>query len=656
MFRHICTGQTRRAVCTARHSIGRSFSAAPIAKGTQTQSQTQSRSAEQSGNGQQRTPQTNLQRRQRSYRSTGGKRTNDDAVALEDRRIEVPQLSGDTPTPAAYESLIHQIYTVRAAGEYEYANVVAFGLLDEMQSLKLHPTNTAIAHLTTIAADARDFLNVDRMLSLHRAYWLKVSPRNVSAIVDLYCATGAFEQAMEFARRQRDAGNMAPHAWYVLVRYLLDESECDSVLEMYKLGLADLPANAGSAAKQSKLLDSELFYRALVVFAQEHHADGVQWVWDVAVRGGRLLDIDDGSITLVLNMCARTGLPALATEAMQLAAKLDIQLTSHHYGCLIEAYVTTHDLRNAIAVLPIMRKAGVPPVASTADSIVKLASSSVETIEECFYTMLALHQEAAGSSAVDVAAVNAIIDACTLHSDATRAVACFDEAVASLGLVPDASTLEALLRVCVSAQQQPLATSLLDRFAKDFPSVQLTQHAYECIIVVYLLRSTYEEAFDWLERCKDEGGFIPSLKLYRALLRRLLNARDVRAKVALDELRGFGYRDQRLEAQVAKLSGHANAEDFGEDGNDTWTPSLNLANCGVLHRLQRLRPAQAPFVPAENDAELRASIEDQYGAALERSSFAVADAERPKRQNARQRTINLPDDATSSLNEATASM
>ena len=620
MLRQICCSTARRPTCTTAHTLSRCFATASAARATQTAASddTSTKWTRHSSRSEPRTQQVN-----RSQRSdTDGR---DDATPARGKiTISLPAPGAD-PDAKNYEELVQQIYHRRTPDTVEYCNVVAFGLLDELQTLNLHPTNSTMTGLTVIAADARDFINIDRMLSLYQAYWSKPSSRAVAGIINAFCAKSCYEQAIVFAKRQHEQGGMTPNAWYLLLRELFDAGECSAALEMYKLALQET-----LNPRQDKIQGTAFFYTALVVFAQSHHADGLQWIWNLAVRSGRMLDIDAGSLTLVLNACARTGLPALATEAMQLASKLEITLTSHHYSCLVEAYVVTKDLRNALAVLPIMRSAGVTPTVSTADSIVRLAATSAETIEECFYTLLAMHAE---QQPVDLTALNAIIDACTLHADATRALACFDEAVASLGLVPDSDTLDALLRVCVSARQQPLAVSLLDRFANDFPTVKMSQHAYECIITVYLLRSSYEEAFDWLERCKDEGGFVPSVKLYRALLRRLISGRDARAKVALDEMRGFGHRDERLARYVAAM---------GESGGDVetvaelereneWAPVLNVINCGVLDRIQLLATEQMPFVPAERDTEVRAALEFHYGPGKTRANYGPRHAPRASR-------------------------
>ncbi|BFZ57274.1 hypothetical protein PYCC9005_004325 [Savitreella phatthalungensis] len=539
-------------------------------------------------------------------------------------QLKVP--ASGKATAEDYEALVHRLIAARQPIDAHHLNTVCTGLLEELQGLGLHPTKYTLTHMLTAACLASDFEQVYRLMDLHKAYWIAVSPRNVHEAVVMMCKEGCLEQAIVFVEShqtqqsatasasasssspQADASQMYDRTVRYLIRHLLEANEADVALTLLKAidaRAADLHRSNHSGRSLSS--DIGYCYRCLMTFASLQHAGGVQYVWDVAVRSGKLIDLDEGSLSVLLNVCSRQGLPVLATEIIKTASGLGIKPSADHYACLLDAYAVRGDLRNAMTVLALMRRSGVPPAPTTADGIIRAIGPHDGEVESAFAILLSLHGQ--DPSLADVAALNAIIDGCANAQAASRALATFEEATKTLGIQPDSNTLDALLRACVAGRQKTLALGVVDTFTAQYPAIKLSRDAYECITVVCLLRADYEDAFEWLERCKD-AGHIPSAKLYKSVVRRLLRSQDPRAKVAMDEMQGFGYKDVPL-ARLVDSTFAKNIPPSDQQQQHQQRPFrviLVPENSGVLDRIRGLLDDIRAFVPYERIAQEREAL------------------------------------------------
>ena len=236
----------------------------------------------------------------------------------------------------------------------------------------------------------------------------------------------------------------------------------------------------------------------------------------------------------MLHTCARHGISSLAPDVIRVLASMNVQWAEHHFAPVIEAFARDADVREAFAILELMRNHGIMPSIETAQPIFELITSSVETVDEAYGFLVEARQ---AGRVVDISAFNVIIQACVALADLQRALGTYQSA-SDLGVVPDVETYNLLLTACISARHRQLG----DRILKEMLDAGISPdiRTYERLVVLCLTQPTYEDAFYYLEEMKTRG-LVPTQAIYEAIIRKCFSVGDNRYKIAIDEMLERGY-------------------------------------------------------------------------------------------------------------------
>ena len=209
--------------------------------------------------------------------------------------------------------------------------------------------------------------------------------------------------------------------------------------------------------------------------------------WDRSIESKRYTP-DEGLVLSVLGVAARWGRPDLATKALEVLPALAVRPQEQHLVPLLEAYVTAGQLPQAITVISAIRAAGMIPSIVTAEPIIS-ALNTVELIDEAFY---ALEDMRKAGNAVDVTAVNAVIEASVRLGDLQR-VRATQAAAGELGVSPNLETFNIVLSGCIEARHRPLGDTVLVEMAA--LSIVPDSSTYCGLIRLCLTQTKYEDTW-----------------------------------------------------------------------------------------------------------------------------------------------------------------
>jgi pentatricopeptide repeat protein len=262
-------------------------------------------------------------------------------------------------------------------------------------------------------------------------------------------------------------------------------------------------------------------------------ADGVVTTWAKAVNQLKITP-DEGCCISVLHTAARHGLSSLAPEVIRVLSTMNVSWAEHHFAPVVEAFCRDADVKEAFAILELMRNNDVTPTLETAQPIFEVISANVDAVDEAYGMLVNMHQE---GRVVDISAFNVIIQACVALVDLQRALGMYQSAK-ELGVVPDVETYNLLLSACISARHRELG----DRLLKEMMDAGITPdvRTYERLVVLCLTQATYEDAFYYLEEMKTRG-LIPTQAIYEAIIRKCFTMGDTRHQLAIEEMLECGY-------------------------------------------------------------------------------------------------------------------
>lgn len=496
------------------------------------------------------------------------------------------------PSQTNYETLIQQFerslpsgiklrYDVETKAEkqnnLEKVKVI-FAAFENALSLGKHPSRSLLESLLRIAHYTQDAGQNSLIMSMFEKYWIPLSPEMTEYAISHLTHQGKFEECLKFCERQIRGDRAIPsEAWETLIRAAILRQKHDFALEVFQR-VDTLAEKAGWSARSR--LSLTIYYDALVAFADEYYLTGIQWVWNRVIRSGQLERIDLGACTKVLNVCGRNGLPILATEVMQYISMMGFEPATYHYASLIESYCVAGDVKNAFLILSVMRQQGIKPTSVCAGPIVRFLAADLDLVDRAFFTLQDAHAE---GQIIDTVALNAVIDASVLMRDLSRAVATYQEHE-SLGVNPNLDTLNSLITGCVGAQKKELALSLVLAF-REKHKIMAGGRTFERLIFVCLLQDDYEDAFKYLEEMKEEGHQ-PSIRVYSLIIRRCISQDDPRAKIAYEEMKGWGYRHPMIDKLFSGRS-------------DVRVPVITSASTGAYDRLFSFTESDRWFKPRE---------------------------------------------------------
>ncbi|KAA1471768.1 hypothetical protein DENSPDRAFT_837838 [Dentipellis sp. KUC8613] len=286
--------------------------------------------------------------------------------------------------------------------------------------------------------------------------------------------------------------------------------------------------------------------------------DGVSRMWQKVVHDLKISP-DEGVCLEALNTAARHGLPELAMDVLQTLQSIGARLQEHHFASIIEAYARTGGIKEAFSILALMRSQNIIPGSGAAHPIFLAIQDAPAAVDAAWDVLEEMHKNA---EPVDIAAINAIVQASVAQGDLQRAVGTY-QACAQFGVAPDVDTYNALLSGCIAARHRELGDRLLTEMRE--AGVRPDLHTYERLVVLCLTSPTYEDAFFYLEEMKAEH-YVPPYGVYEAIVRRCVSEGDARYKLALEEMREIGYHVSPALARFIENGGKPRGEGRGAAG------------------------------------------------------------------------------------------
>jgi pentatricopeptide repeat protein len=194
-----------------------------------------------------------------------------------------------------------------------------------------------------------------------------------------------------------------------------------------------------------------------------------------------------------------------------------------------------------------MREASTsPPQLSHLNVLIEAIAQSPETLDRAFFTLQDIVQKE--GKAIDITAFNALLSACLILNDASRAISSYRDA-ASFNVVPNLETYNILLHAASKVGHRELAMYILS----DLKKAQITpnQDTYARVILTCLFEpeGSYDQAFIYLEEMKA-SGWIPSSGLYASFVKKCVYHNDDRVVTVLEEMKKMGYSTKSLETYV----------------------------------------------------------------------------------------------------------
>ncbi|KAF9230771.1 hypothetical protein BU15DRAFT_83202 [Melanogaster broomeanus] len=137
-----------------------------------------------------------------------------------------------------------------------------------------------------------------------------------------------------------------------------------------------------------------------------------------------------------------------------------------------------------------------------------------------------------------IVVMNTIIQASVALGDLPHAVGTY-KSFSDYDCKPNVDTFNLLFAGCVAAKHRELGNKLLLDLTK--ADAQPNATTFEQIILLCLTQPTYEDAFFYIEEMKAEK-FIPSAKIYEAVIRTCVAAGDSRYSLASQKWDGAAMR------------------------------------------------------------------------------------------------------------------
>ncbi|CAI2168572.1 15198_t:CDS:2 [Funneliformis geosporum] len=284
-----------------------------------------------------------------------------------------------------------------------------------------------------------------------------------------------------------------------------------------------------------------LYNDILRFYAYEYYAEGVQYCWEKLRLRGKV-DLDEGACIDMLYFAGKYGKTDLIVQVMEYLMDVrKVKFQKWHFFPLLQAYVKAKEIKKAMETLYIMRNSGLKVSLFDANEIFLHIRKNSESIDQAYYCLEELHKE---GKDIDPTALNVIIAACSnvggtpkRNIDMVRAFETY-KAAEKLGVKPNTETFNILLLICCLAKQKDVADQLWQEM-HDLHIVPIGL-TYCRMIKTICTQDDYEEAFTYLEEMKSKN-ILPSQDVYDNIIKKCVLNGDARAKIALEEMEGFGY-------------------------------------------------------------------------------------------------------------------
>jgi hypothetical protein len=300
--------------------------------------------------------------------------------------------------------------------------------------------------------------------------------------------------------------------------------------------------------------------------------------------------------TNVLNTAARFGDAQLATDVVRLITKRTSKLDIHHYEALLEAYIGSKDVRSALRILTIMKKAHLEPQEGTIRPIYTYLCSAQHLPSEALRILKALKK---AGEPIPIAAVNGILEALIYHGNLDEAVRRYKSLHVLCPGGPNKGTFNTLLQGCSGADKKDLAMFLASEIVAT--GVRPDALTYDRLILVCIDQDEYEDAFRYLE---EMGEMIEDLRpgTWSAIVRKCVANKDPRAWHVLGKMKARGHLTQKLQ----KLA----YEEWVSDGSELRLEELEAYKNGSELSMEKPESPQyrSGFEGEGKEVRMRAKI------------------------------------------------
>ncbi|KAF7782498.1 hypothetical protein Agabi119p4_1874 [Agaricus bisporus var. burnettii] len=412
----------------------------------------------------------------------------------------------------------------------------AWAILDDMRLLGIEPNIMCFNYLLH-AVRYRHSHHVARVLKKMEDCGVKPNSQTLNLLITRYVAEDNLELAL---------------------RHLLSSPQNDIVPDIQTVQSVIILAARNNFARlaldlvhwferiSARRLEESAWTHCLIAATETSYADGVEQCWATLTKHFKIL-LDEGICVSVLNTAARHGLPQLATEALQMLQKLNVQPEEHHFAAIIEAFCRLRQFKEALLVLDLMTSSNITPSAGTTKPLSDHIEQDAESIDATWRAIDELHKD---GRRIDISAPRAVISAAISQNNFSKAIA-FYEALPGFNLSPDLSIFNLLLQGCVQIADRQLGDTILTNMKAN--KIKPNQDTYGNFINLCLTQSSYEDAFFYLEEMKA-AGFKPSASVYIALVDKCFESNDLRYQIALEEMEECGYTvPQRYQKNTAAL-------------------------------------------------------------------------------------------------------
>lgn len=252
----------------------------------------------------------------------------------------------------------------------------------------------------------------------------------------------------------------------------------------------------------------------------------------------------------VMNTAARNHDADLATDVLRVLANREAKLDMHHYEALLEAYVGSGDLKTALRILCIMKKAKVEPEEGSTRALVQYMRETAEAPQKANAILHQLHKD---GLEIPTAAYNSMLEALIGTDHLFEAVESYKHLHEICPGGPTTATFNALLQGCKSRDGGKDTAMFL---ASEMAALHIRPDSitYDRLILACLVDDDYEDAFQYLEEMKSQG-FLPRGGTYSAMVRRCGEVEDHRAWELVAEMEGEGVGGERMRTWLEKTWG-----------------------------------------------------------------------------------------------------
>jgi pentatricopeptide repeat protein len=253
--------------------------------------------------------------------------------------------------------------------------------------------------------------------------------------------------------------------------------------------------------------------------------------------------------TNILNTAARHKDPRLATDVVRVLTSRSSKLDVHHYEALISAYANSFDLKTALQILSIMKKARLEPTEATTRPIFESLSKVEKLPSQAFKILRSLPNH---GQDIPTAAVNVMIEVCIAHGDLKEAIKQYKTLHEICPSGPNTATFNTLLQGCSkSSGNKDLAMFLASEMAA--LGIRPDVLTYDRLVLVCLTEDNYEDAFRYLDEMKAmfEGSELRP-GTFNALIKKCVAAGDKRAWDILEEMQSRGQNVEKIRRWAEK--------------------------------------------------------------------------------------------------------